>query len=504
MSSLSKAVKDNDALLEKIQTFKDDPLGYAYYAFPWGEGPLEGIKGPREWQVDLFQQMKTDIRRAEGKKSKIFRYARCSGHGIGKTAFFGMASDWGMSTKMDTKGIITAGTQNQLRTKIWPEINKWHQMSITSHWFVKAATSVHSADPKHALAWRLDSVPWNKSRPEAFAGLHNVKKRIMVGYDESSQIDPIIWETTLGALTDEETEIFWFVFGNGTRRSGNFRECFGKNREFWNPKQINSLDVEGTNKEYLNELIKTYGRDSYIVQTRVFGNFPPAGDAQFIPTSWVEEAKVRALSSHPDDPLLIGLDPARGGEDFFVGRARWGSDARSIKPLRLPGGDTADSMKAVIIVAEWLQRIENTYSRKIDMIFVDKIGIGGPIANRLAELDWPIHQVDVTQDATDKRFAKLGDQMWGRMRDAIQYVLCLPEDPDLEEDLTNREFSYNQLNEEMLERKKDMKARGLHSPDDGDALGLTYAVPFSTKQAGQIRGSKKGGRQLPTTWDSIE
>ena len=66
---------------------------------------------------------------------------------------------------------------------------------------------------------------WNKNNTEAFAGLHNQGKRIVVVFDEASAIDDTIWEVTEGALTDSDTEILWLAFGNPTRNTGRF-DCF--------------------------------------------------------------------------------------------------------------------------------------------------------------------------------------------------------------------------------------------------------------------------------------
>ncbi|MEI7000490.1 terminase, partial [Klebsiella pneumoniae] len=86
---------------------------------------------------------------------------------------------------------------------------------------------------------------------EAFAGLHNERKRIIVVFDEASNIADLVWEVAEGALTDEDTEIIWVAFGNPTRNTGRFRECFRKYRHRWKCAQIDSRTVEGTNKQQL-------------------------------------------------------------------------------------------------------------------------------------------------------------------------------------------------------------------------------------------------------------
>ncbi len=70
-----------------------------------------------------------------------------------------------------------------------------------------------------------------ESNPDAFAGLHNQGNRILIIFDEASSIADMIWEVAEGALTDKETEIIWCAFGNPTKNSGRFRECFRKYRQ---------------------------------------------------------------------------------------------------------------------------------------------------------------------------------------------------------------------------------------------------------------------------------
>src|SRR5690606_38633063 len=111
-------------------------------------------------------------------------------------------------------------------------------------------------------------VPWSERNTEAFAGLHNAGKRIIVIFDEASAIPDIIWETTEGALTDVDTEILWFVFGNPTRNTGRFRDCFdgGKFAHRWRQQKVDSRQVQRTNKKEIEDWIADYGLDSDFVR----------------------------------------------------------------------------------------------------------------------------------------------------------------------------------------------------------------------------------------------
>ena len=85
------------------------------------------------------------------------------------------------------------------------------------HWFDVRATSIRSQVPGHETSWRADFITWSEQNTEAFAGLHNKGKRILLIFDEASAIADPVWEVAEGALTDQNTEIIWLAFGNPTR-----------------------------------------------------------------------------------------------------------------------------------------------------------------------------------------------------------------------------------------------------------------------------------------------
>jgi len=74
------------------------------------------------------------------------------------------------------------------------------------------------------------------------------------------------------------------------------------------------------------------------------------------------------------------------------------------------------------------------------------------------------------------RYANKRAEMWGYMKEWCK-AGCLPDDRDLRADLTAIDYGYDAADAIRLERKEDMRRRGLASPDDGDALALTFAYP---------------------------
>jgi len=72
------------------------------------------------------------------------------------------------------------------------------------------------------------------------------------------------------------------------------------------------------------------------------------------------------------------------------------------------------------------------------------------------------------------RYANKRAEMSGFLREWCK-AGCLPDDRELAADLSAVEYGYDAGDAILLERKEDMKRRGLASPDDGDALALAFA-----------------------------
>ena len=270
----SRAQQIEQQLFALVASCARDPLRFVEVMFPWGEGDLAGHAGPDEWQRDILSRIRDGL-----PSGQAIWIAVASGHGPGKSALVAWIVLWALSTAVDTRGVVTANTAGQLKTKTWPELAKWHRLCLCGFWFMRTATAIYSADPEHEDTWRIDCIPWSENNTEAFAGLHNQGKRIVVIFDEGSAIPDIIWETTEGALTDQGTEILWAVFGNPTRNVGRFRACFagGQFHHRWSTRQVDSRTPRMTNKAELDEWIRDYGED--------FG-FRPRPRQGRIPAGW--------------------------------------------------------------------------------------------------------------------------------------------------------------------------------------------------------------------------
>ena len=190
--------------------------------------------------------------------------AVASGHGIGKSALVAWIILWAMSTCRTRAASSPPTPRASCAPRPGPSSPSGWRCATNRHWFTYTATSLHSSQPGHDKTWRVDAITWSENNTEAIAGLHNKGKRAFALFDEASAIPEGVWETVEGALTDGGTELFWAAFGNPTRTTGRFRECFagGRFAHRWPPQQIDSRSVSMTNKAQIASWVKDYGEDS--------------------------------------------------------------------------------------------------------------------------------------------------------------------------------------------------------------------------------------------------
>lgn len=467
-----------DYLARMCAKFCFDPVGYADWAWDWGYGDLAGFPdGLDGWQRELFGDLSTALL-ARGfdpqapRAAPPIQIARSSGHGIGKSAAVGMLTQWLMSCWPDTRGLFTATTGAQLRTRTWPEIHKWNSRSLTGHWFEVGTGGLYMKSVLRPESWRIDGATCRPENSEAFQGLHNAAGVTLYVCDEASGVPNEIMQAIEGSLTDGQP--IWLLFGNPTRSSGYFADVFGKRSSEWLTAHIDSRTARIPNKQRIEQQIKAWGEDSDYIRVRVRGLFPRQSSWQFIASDRVAAARGATPRSLPTDPLIGGLDVARSGENESVLAWRLGYDASSIPWTywRIP-----DLMKLADAVA---YRVEELRSAGIvvSKLFIDATGLGAGVYDRLVQMGYGDVVVAVSSGESallDQRYRNLGVEMWDRLKDAIQAGLTIPDDDTLSEQLTKREYGIDEKGRLFLESKDDLRARGEDSPDRADALALTYA-----------------------------
>lgn len=474
------------ALINFLAEYTNDPLGWVYAAFKWGEGELTKYDGPDEWQKEILEyigEQLTNGSMTTGEAvSFVIRIAIASGHGIGKSALVAWIILWAISTFEDTKGVVTANTENQLKLKTWSEVAKWHRLFIGRDLFDYQATSLASVDPEHTKTWRIDMVPWSERNTEAFAGLHNKGKRILIVMDEASAIPDVIWEVTEGALTDSDTQIIWCAFGNPTRNTGRFKGCFnGKLRSRWKSKQIDGRTVAMTNKIQIKEWIDDYGEDSDFVRVRVKGQFPAASDRQFISTILVDEARNRVLRPEQVEfaAKILTCDPAWTGGDEIVIGLRQGLFYKKLAVYPYNDND--------IEIAGYLANFEDIH--QADAVLID-LGYGTGIASAGKAMNRRWTLISFGAASPDPGYINLRAYMWAMGKKWMQEGGTIEDDQVLCDDLVGPEYTVRLDGKIVLESKEDMKKRGLPSPNRADALMLSFAMPVMPKKMRETRSAQ--------------
>lgn len=462
-------------LAEDMGRFFYDPLSFVMYAFAWGEGELKGFDGPDKWQKDFLSSWGEAIKQNNFNgvnPVEAYRCATSSGHGTGKSTLTAWIILYIMSTRPFCKGVVTANTSDQLRTKTWGELGKWKKRCITGHWFEynngKGNMNIYHVD--YIESWRCDAQTCREENSESFAGLHAATSSPFYIFDEASAVPDKIWEVAEGGLTDGEP--FWFAFGNPTRNVGRFRECFRKFKHRWRQYQIDSRDAKMTNKELIALWQQDYGEDSDFFKVRVRGIFPSVSETQFIATGLTDAAMKRIVTAAEvaHAPIIIGVDPAYSGADDAVIYLRQGLHSKCL----WTSSKTTDD----IVMAKRIADFEDQFGA--DAVHID-FGYGTGIYSIGTSWgrDWQL--VPFNGASTDPQMLNKRGEMYNSAKTWLKIGGAL-DDQETAEDLSTPEYKVRLDGKIVLEAKAEIKKRIGRSPGKGDAFVLTFAYPVTKKE----------------------
>jgi hypothetical protein len=460
-----------------------NPEAFVLFAFPWGQPntPLAHFKGPRTWQRKVLRRLAKHIKDNDGKVNMdTLRMAVSSGRGIGKSALVSWLVLWMLSTQIGSTVIVSANSEAQLRSVTWGELTKWAAMIVNGHWWEISATKLVPAKwvcelverdlKKGTRYWAAEGKLWSEENPDSYAGVHNHDGMMLI-FDEASGIPDPIWSVGAGFFTENVLHRYWLAFSNPRRNHGYFFETFHAKRDFWDTMSVDSRTVEDTDKNVYAQIIAEYGEDSSQAKVEVYGEFPSAGDDQFITGHMVDDAMRRDKHKDMTAPIVIGVDPARGGADSTVIIVRQGRDIVAIK--RYNGDDTMTTVGHVI---EAIEQYHPT------LTVIDEGGLGYGVLDRLNEQRYKVRGVNFGWKAKNSiMWGNKRAEMWGAMREWLK-TAAIPQDRQLKADLVGPTKKPNSSGTIFLEGKKEMRARGLASPDAADALAVTFAYPVAHRE----------------------
>ncbi len=504
-----------DDLFDDLARFSLDPLGFVMWAFPWSEPftALEDEPGPEDWQLEQLERIGQRLRDGIAPATALYDALPVeedisSGHGVGKSAIVSWLILWAISTHEDTRGVVTANTDTQLRTKTWAELSKWYSLFIAKGMFTFTATAIYIAnDPVREKAWRIDAVPWSESNTEAFAGLHNKGKRLLVIFDEASTIADSVWDVTRGALTDANTQIIWCRYGNPTRTSGEFfKRCSTPKANHYS--RVDSRGVRLSNKAQIKAWVEEYGEDSDFVRVRVKGMFPRAGYANFISPGLVTEARRRRISplAYQASPKILACDPARFGDDFTVITLRQGLKVHwQVKMSGFDGHEVAGRLYEMLTGDIAKPRHERHDASGSICIAYDANGNGADLDTALrnmaktGRLTTPLVPVMWGVPAKDSRqYFNQRSEAWGHMRDFLEHGE-IPDDDELADQLTSLDYGYDALFRIQLQSKKDQKKNGGKSPDCADSIAISFVPELIDRKVVTAKAKRVEKRRVVWT-----
>ncbi len=224
--------------------------------------------------------------------------------------------------------------------------------------------------------------------------------------------------------------------------------------------------------------------------------FITSGEDFFISPSLVRTCR-EAGNLEDIGSLVIGVDPARYGDDRTSIIRRKGRTA-----YRLESHSKKDTMEICGIVHRII--IDESPHK----VFIDIGGLGAGIYDRLIELGHKGTVVGVNGGSVpldQKKYYNKRAEMWGEMRAWLADFPCsIPDKDTLQSDLCNIKYTYDSNSRLTLEKKELMKKRGIHSPDEGDALALTFAMPVSAISQSKKEEISVIGRELMGSMSKLE
>jgi len=277
-----------------------------------------------------------------------------------------------------------------------------------------------------------------------------------------------VFEAAAGSMSSAGATTI--LIGNPTRSSGFFWRTHMMERDRWFTLRVSGIDSPRVTRQFTDEIATRYGMDSNAFRIRVLGEFPSADADTFISAELVDQAMARDIPLDLTKPEIWGVDCARFGDDASVLVKRRGYCITEM-PREWRQFDTMQLAGA--IKSEWDLSVMN----RPQLICVDAIGIGAGVADRLMEQGLPVLAVNVAEaPSVTGRYVRLRDELWGRGREWFESRACrIPRDERLRDDLVAPRYTFVSDGRIQIERKEQMRARGLHSPDRADAFLLTLA-----------------------------
>lgn len=330
--------------LDAIERYRYDLHKLIFVIFPFGEKgtPLEH-KMPYPWQLEELKRLSDHLRNPETRYLAYY-LAVSSGHGAAKTSLGAMLTIMLMYLYR-VRGRLTANTETQLRTVVWPEYDKWCNMArYFSLMFEKQGTSIKSVNPAYSETWRVDQFTWSEDNPDAIAGLHNSGGVVLYTFEEAATIPAVIIKKAEGAFTDVDAIKIMIMFANSSDPNSYFERCMADPK--WRTKRIDTRELPHVSTDFVNNLLKDCNGDEEHDDFRVKVRGLPAKSSSDSIISMANANKAinrkGVIDVTSPIPIILTCDPAWTGGDRTTIWVHQGNVSRLLESYKLnkDNGDT--------------------------------------------------------------------------------------------------------------------------------------------------------------------
>ena len=401
------------------------------------------------------------------------RVAVRSCNGSGKTFTAALAALWWLMTHDQAIVITTAPTERQVKNLLWREIRKIYDKNRDLIGGRISQTKLELSSKRYAFGFSTNTA-------ERFQGFHH--ENILIIVDEAAGVKEPIFDAIQSCLTTANAKLL--MIGNPQNLSGTFYDAFHKNQQQWKTIHISAFDTPVLagetdeheppppgilTKEWADEIANFIGKESSRYQIRVLGEFPSQAYDTLIPLKWIQKAANRRLDPADEHDNVMGLDVARFGDSKTIAIVRRGAQVLELREF-----PPAELMETTGRAQELARR------HNVKTIFVDQVGIGAGVADRLNEIGATrIVGVNAGLKAgNSEQFADLRAEMFHGIRQRfVDSDIAIPDDPELISQLASLTYTFTSRGQLHVQSKEQIRNSGLPSPDKADALTLAFTAP---------------------------
>ncbi len=463
--------------------------------------PYNATKGTAYSMTDQQKEASDALSRLARDKEKerardILGISIMSGKGTGKDAWASWAIMWFLACFTYPKIPCVSVSADQLNKVLWSEISKWLMHSeIKSSFTLQNDKLFFNELPLEARGKRWLAFPKAANPKQTFeeqvetlAGIH--EDNLLQVVDEGSGILENVFQVLEGNMTGP-LNLMLIIF-NPTRSKGYAVDTQYKHEKRWVTFRWNAEDSPIVDRAAIERLEQDYGRDSNTYRVKVLGLPPLTDEEVLIPWEWIMDAINRPLEPVPNAPLIKGLDCGAGGNKSVIATRR-GPIVYAFKRNTTPDAVQLSNWAGTDIDAE-----------QPDVMRVDTIGIGWAVEGSLREKKGSVVEAaDARRIADDsQKYYNKRAEMWWRLREQFQHgTISIPDDPELTNQLGAMKCEYKKSQIKIVDKKKIIHEIG-HSPDEAEALALTYFYPdhMISKSTASKRRNDRVSSGSATAW----